>query len=256
MSNKRRRLIMSVLGIGLFCSVVAQEGELKKVYYANGNLRYEGYFVGKQPVGKVTRYYPDGSVQAVLEYKGEITEAVLYSKDGLFTTVGQYLNKKKNGEWVYRKNDRVVLKECYLNDTLNGSHSRYYASGTLAEIRNWRSGVPAGEWKKFYENGKLCFSAFFKDGKLDSLLKSYAADGTLIAEGDYKNGLKEGVWHYYDARGNLKKEVSYRQGISANVKEEEEEENNSLKAIENESRKIADPARFINEPDVYLRMSE
>lgn len=59
--------------IGLTCvclSAVAQQGELKEGYYADGTLRYRGYFVGKQPVGEMLQYYPSGQLKAKLNYRG------------------------------------------------------------------------------------------------------------------------------------------------------------------------------------------
>ena len=73
------------LSVVLVCCCLvaqAQQREWKESYYPDGKLRYKGYFVGKQPVGEVTQYYPSGQMKARLNYDGEEMTAIIYSKNG------------------------------------------------------------------------------------------------------------------------------------------------------------------------------
>lgn len=234
--------------------VNAQQGELKEGYYADGKLRYKGYFVGKQPVGEVTQYYPSGQIKARLNYKGEETTAVIFSKNGEFTSEGKYLNRKKTGVWEYKKGKRLLTREEYAEDKLNGISSKYYASGEVAETKSWKAGVLSGEWKVFYDNGKLKFETFFREGKLEGPLKTYDYEGKLSSEGEYHNNLKEGVWLYYDGEGKLIRERRYKAGISDRQQDDDLKENEQIQQLENEVNRIVDPANFTDEPEVYLQM--
>lgn len=245
------------LSVSLMCcclTVTAQQGELKEAYYPDGQLRYRGYFAGKQPVGEMVRYYPSGQVRARLNYQGERTTAVIYSKTGEFTSAGEYLNRKKSGVWEYRKGDRLLTREEYREDKLNGTSFKYYASGDVAESRTWNAGVLSGEWKVFYDNGQLKFETFFVKGKLNGPLKAYSHEGKKSVEGEYRDNMKEGRWRYYDDEGNLVRERSYKGGISEQRQEDDLLEDEQIRQLEDEAVKIVDPANFTDDPEVYLQI--
>lgn len=248
--------ICSIWGMLLMTSgLVAQEtAELKKGFYPDGSLRYEGKFENEVPVGKMTRYYPNGQVQAELFHEGERTRAVLYSKDGETSSAGVYLNRKKEGEWVYKKDGRLLVTENYKSGILDGVVRRYFLSGKLAEEKNWKAGVPDGEWKTYYPEGGIRLEAFYIQGKLEGKMKGYSPDGVVMAEGTYRNARREGVWRYYDAQGQVKRECSYRAGVAENPEEEELQASRLLEEWIEKGEKIADPAHFTEDPEMYLRM--
>lgn len=242
----------------LCCGLVslAQERTLKEGNYPNGKIRYRGYFVNGQPDGKVTHYYPDGKVKAEMNHRGETVDAVLFSKNGDLTTAGAYVNKQKEGEWLYKKGSRVIQKEYYKQNKPDGVSERYNAAGQLIEKKSWKAGRLDGEWKIFYDNGKTRFESYYADGKLHGAVKSYTYEGNLVTEGGYKNDLKEGVWRYYDNKGKLVKERHYKAGISDNQQDDDREENKEIDNILKEGQKIVDPAHFVNEPENYMRITE
>jgi antitoxin component YwqK of YwqJK toxin-antitoxin module len=219
-------------------------------------VRYKGYFVGKTPQGEVTHFYPTGEVKAVMQHAGETTEAVLRSRDGKFATRGKYAKQKKEGEWSYYAGEKLVLKEAYKSDKLDGVSYRYDENGGIVEMRTWQNGVLQGAWEMYYDNGKKRFEAFYVDGKLNGVLKSYLYKGELSVEGRYENDLKEGAWKYYAADSTLQKEINYTQGVSADTEAEELNENKEIDGIITEGRKIADPANFIDAPEVYMQHSK
>lgn len=251
----RSSLLMAGICV-LALSVQAQKAELKEVYYPNGKLQYKGHFIGKEPVGEVVQYYTDGNIKARLNYQGQKTEAVIFSKNGEFTFSGAYLNQQKEGPWVYKKGERILTKEHYHRDILDGEAIKYYASGDVAEIKNWEQGRLSGPWKIYYGEGKLRFEASYADGILEGPLKSYDYQGQLRVEGLYKNGCRSGLWRYYDAAGKITKERSYTNGVSDEQPEELIEENEMFIRIEQDSRKVADPFDFIEEPEIYLKLTE
>lgn len=242
----------------LCCGLVslAQEGILKEGTYPNGKIRYRGYFVNGQPDGKVTYYYPDGKVKAEMNHKGAEADAVLFSKNGEITTSGKYVSQQKEGEWLYKRGTRVIQKEYYKQNKPEGVSVRYNAAGQVVEKKNWKNGRLDGEWKIFYDNGKTRFESHYVDGKLNGAITSFNYDGKKITEGTYKDDLKEGAWRYYDDKGTLVKERHYKAGISDHQQDDDREENKEIDQILKEGQKIVDPARFVNEPENYMRITE
>lgn len=229
--------------------------ELKEGRYPDGKIRYKGYFQDGRPVGEITHYYPDGKVKAVMNHQGVKADAVLYSGDGEYKTSGQYISRKKNGLWEYRKGEQLLLSEEYTDDRLNGTATRYYSTGEVAEIKHWKAGKLSGIWKLFYENGRLRMEVMFADGHLEGKMKAYDFDGRMTAEGTYRNDLKEGVWHFYDPEGKSERSVVYHRGIPENRDEEEAEESRQVDEWANSGKKIPDPALFIDDPENYMKLS-
>ncbi|MDR1756044.1 MAG: hypothetical protein LBR65_03665 [Culturomica sp.] len=230
----------------------AQEGEVKKGYYPDGKLRYEGLFLNGLPAGQVTHYHENGRIKAVMNHNGRETDAVLYDTGGEVSVSGRYIDRKKEGIWSYRKGERLLMTESYADNRLSGPSERFFPGGGVAERKEWRDGRLSGPWELFYEDGTLRLEARFSDGKLDGELKSYDPEGRLLVKGRYAGNWKEGVWAYYRADGTLKEERTYVQGVAENS-EEELEENRQLDELIREGRRIVDPADFINDPLLYLR---
>lgn len=243
-------IVLAVSGLA------AQEaGEVRKGFYPDGSLRYEGKFENGVPAGKMIRYYPGGQVQAELFHEGERTRAVLYSKDGETSSTGVYVNRRKEGEWVYKKGGRLLVAENYKAGLLDGVMRRYFLSGQLAEEKNWKAGVPDGVWKTYYPEGGIRLEAFYVQGKLEGEMKGYGPDGRVMAEGAYRNAKREGIWRYYDARGQLKRECSYRGGVAEDWDEEELQESRLLDEWISKGEKIVDPAHFTGDPEMYLKIA-
>lgn len=249
--------VLVFLGFVLVCglSSSAQQGEARKGFYADGKLRYEGFFVGGTPVGAMTRYYPDGTVQAKLFHRGDTTDAVLYGKGGEYATEGRYVKRLKDGEWRYKKGERLVAVETYRADVMEGVSLRYYASGALAEEKGWKAGQPDGMWRTYYSDGQLRIEATYADGKLEGTMRAYRPDGEVMADGRYQKGLREGEWHYYMPDGKGSRIRVYAAGVAADQTEEDIEESRQMDKMLEEGTKIIDPNRFTDDPETYLRIA-
>lgn len=241
------------LFLGLDCA--GQGAELREGYYPDGKLRYKGYFTGTEPTGEVTHYYADGKVKAVMNHRGDRTEAVIYSKDGLFSTQGVYQRRKKDGVWLYKKGERVMARETYRNDRLEGMTEKYDSTGKVLEASSWKEGLLFGRRRVYYPSGKLHFEIYFADGKPDGPARVYSQEGELAAEGNYKDGLRDGLWRYFDGNGKVKKSYTFRDGRSAELEAEELEAGRELDEWLNSDRKLADPADFTDQPEMYLKIA-
>lgn len=69
--------------IGYCCCNIECEGD-KIDYYSNGNKLTEGYFEKGKPIGKLKRFYPDGTLKQVEKY----------SKKGKLLSIKKYKLKK------------------------------------------------------------------------------------------------------------------------------------------------------------------
>jgi antitoxin component YwqK of YwqJK toxin-antitoxin module len=118
---------------------------LKKVYYPEGNIQEEGYFINNLRTGKSKWYTTDGNLSMEYNYKngnmegaqktfypngniasevnainnleeGEYTE---YTENGKVKLEGKYIHGKKEGPWKeYDADGKVIKTEIYKNDEL------------------------------------------------------------------------------------------------------------------------------------------
>lgn len=77
--------------------------------------------------------------------------------------IGQYLNGKRSGEWVFYKQKRIDKILSYENDSLSG-----YAMS-------------------FNSNGSLKKRLLYKNGKLNGQAEFYSSEGVLLARYQYLN---------------------------------------------------------------------
>lgn len=240
-----------LMSLGSISTCLAQE---KKQGHQDGKIRYKGVFKDGKPIGELIRYYQDGKIQAKMNHKGDTVDAVLYSKDGEYTSSGQYVDKKRDGGWQYKKGERLLISEIYRNNLLCGKSILYGNDERVVEEKFWKSGKLNGAWHLYYDNGQLRMQTSYVDGVLNGELTSYTLTGQLITKGYYKDNLKEGKWLHYDDAGKLLKKQIYHAGISENAEEEELEESKRLDALINSSKKILDPAAFVDDPDAYIQL--
>jgi antitoxin component YwqK of YwqJK toxin-antitoxin module len=79
-----------------------RQGYWKKSY-PDGNLIYKGFFKDGKPVGKMERFYENGTRRAELVYlEGtDITHARIFYKTGDLAADGKYVNMAKDSVWRY-----------------------------------------------------------------------------------------------------------------------------------------------------------
>ncbi|MDE5612823.1 MAG: hypothetical protein K2I90_12505 [Odoribacter sp.] len=248
--------VFSLWMLFVWCFIGQIQGqEMKRGYYPDGKLRYQGYFKEGKPVGELLRYYPEGKLKAKMNYEGDTVSAVLYAKQGDFFMSGKYFQQKKTGIWTFFKGDKLVAREEYREGVLNGTSVRFTDKGDIIEERHWKGGKLDGEWRLFFPDGDLRLQAFYVAGELDGEMVSYFPDGQLRAKGRYKRNLREGEWVFYDASGELVRKRVYHQGRPEDAEEREMEENRELDALINSGKKIPDPAVFVDDPEAYMRLT-
>lgn len=191
-----------------------KQGNWKKTY-SNGRVRYEGQFKDDKPFGVFHYYYEDGSLQATNNHIGDGTVAShMYHKNGKIKAKGLYREQLKDSLWQYfNDQEKLVLEETYVLDTLNGSQKTYYENGQLGEETTYNHGIKDGVWQKFFENGKPWVEATYVNGNLHGKFVMYNDDGKRKFQGTYWKGIRTGTWLIFNENGSVKTQDVYEKGV-------------------------------------------
>ena len=167
-----------------------KQGEYKLFHY-NGIICEKGQYIDGKREGKWEEHDIFGHFRAEKNYKndklnGEYKEYFPNVKKTI-CKIGQYVDDKKEGEWIeYHNNlsqNKISLKENYVNDKLEGLILSYYENGQLMKEENYKDGKREGEYKSFYENGQIKQSLFFKDYRADGEYFEYSKNGNIERTG-------------------------------------------------------------------------
>ncbi len=137
-------------------------------------------------------FYPDGSLQSVIQYKG----------------------KKEHGKtiYMYQRPNTVEMEVEMKNGKRNGEFRRYYKNGLLDTYCVYEDDLIEGVEIFYLANGCKSEEYTYKHGIKDGPHKAYHLDGTVKVEGGFKNDLFDGPWTYYDERGVLVGEGEFHNG--------------------------------------------
>lgn len=160
-----------------------------------------------------------------------------YYDSGELMIEGQYINKKRVGEWKrYHKNGEISSLFSYNNGKLNKQSSYFYEDGTISHKTQKENGIyirrsyyesgklqsksedQNGYYKGFLENGSLEIEANYKDNELSGEWKRYYENGSKEWIVNYKGGYRDGVYQQFYKNGDLKLD-----GVIENDKKEGEE---------------------------------
>lgn len=141
---------------------------LKKDFYKNGNLSFEGQFTDEGKLnGLIKFYYENGKTKQIVNY----------------------LNGLLHGEVIsYYENEKIKYTSYYKNGKANGTQVEYYASGNKYSIVSFVDNVRNGLVQQFYENGKLKIEANYLNGNFDGTYVEYDEFGNKKIEKNYNNG--------------------------------------------------------------------
>ena len=179
-----------------------------KVYYANGQLRYEGEFKNDKCKG-VFRYFDEqGNLVATNDFEksGEKAFNKTYAPNGRVIATGYYVNQKKEGGWKYydKTTGQLLLFEENKNGKVDGWSKLYNPNnGVLAEEIEYEEGIPEGQCRKYSDTGVLVMECIYHNGKLNGPAKTYYSNTALKEEGQYANGVKVGTWKTYNEDGDV-----------------------------------------------------
>lgn len=228
---------------------------LWKKQQANGRLIYEGNFKDGKPIGEWKRFHEGGQVKVVINYSQESDSAFtqLFDKFGKKMAEGNYLNQKKEGNWIYFSGNRKVAEEYFHRDLKNGPSLKYFDSGELMENTDWVNGTQEGKYQVFYKTGQPYMQCNMMNNQRHGLCLVHSQNGKLEMEANYKNNLRHGDWKYYDEHGKFSYALNYSEGEMLNPEVRDSIANIKIQNFEKGKGKITDPEKFMQDPSEYMR---
>jgi len=216
-----------------------KQGNWSKTY-PNGKLMYEGAFKDDQPVGIFKHYYESGKLKIQQNYlpESDISEVEVYENDGkTISATGAYKGKKKDGEWKYYSEEKLIQSETFKNGIKDGLTKIYAKTGVVMEEIPYVGDKITGIRRLFLEDGKLYSEVSYKNDVEDGYYKLFEGYNRPVAEGLYVAGKKEGDWNVYDERGNIVETQRYKNGVLLNAKELKKKQESSYdRNIQNEGK--------------------
>ncbi|MFZ5352376.1 MAG: MORN repeat-containing protein [Bacillota bacterium] len=162
-----------------------------RVYYDNGNLKYEGSIKDGLYTGEGSLYTEDGR----LYYKGSFDR-------NDFSGKGQ----------TFHKNGNIKYEGDFLNGEYNGLGKLYNEASVLIYQGDFKNGSFDGQGKLFDNNGSLVYEGKFSNNEYTGFGKLHNREKNLIYQGDFKNGVYSGMGILYDTNYNKLYEGSFENG--------------------------------------------
>lgn len=173
-----------------------------KKYYPNNKIRYSGTFLNGKEIG-VFKFYDDSSSQSpvIIKTFSDTSNQVLvefYTSTGILESKGYFIDKKREGQWIYYfKDGKKMSEEFYKDGKLEGKLINFYPNGKTTEVTIYKNGLKEGSSKKFSSDGVLIEDVTFSNGKPNGVAKYFELNGNLKEIGSYKDGKRVGKWEYY-----------------------------------------------------------
>jgi antitoxin component YwqK of YwqJK toxin-antitoxin module len=212
-----------------------KQGHWKK-HDPDGNIIYKGFFKDGEPVGKMERFYEDGTRRAELFHPEDtdITRAKIFYRTGKLAAAGKYVNMVKDSVWHYYSyySDDLMYTETYQTGMKDGESRKFYPGGQIAEIMTWRQDMKHGPWKQFFEDSTCRLVSSHDSDQLHGRYQVYNRKQILIMEGEYDRGRMDKTWYFYDDNGNREHTLHYVKGALQNSKELEEWAKKHMEEIE------------------------
>ncbi|MGP1515212.1 MAG: toxin-antitoxin system YwqK family antitoxin [Bacteroidales bacterium] len=179
---------------------------------SKGKIIYKGQFKDDYPVD--TFYYYDKRGRLELKNyfseNGQKTHCQFIYPNGKIKAEGYYINKKKEGLWIYYTEKGIkITEENYKNNLKDGQEKKWETKGKdIIEVTNYKKGVKDGEYfQTLYGDGY--FITYYKDDKLEGDYKEYYPDKNLKIKGQFVKGDKQGRWEVYDMTGTCIQKLFY-----------------------------------------------
>jgi len=158
-------------------------------YYANGNLKSEGYFTFGKAVG----------LHKKLSQDGKIAEGLLYDYNGRLIGKGFLDAKgKKTGKWIfYDENKKIKSEGYYKKGRRTKTWIFYYPNGKIEQKGNYKNGKLMGEWIQYYPDETQFKIEHYKKSNLDGEFIQNKPNGEIFVQGVYSDNQKDKEWVYH-----------------------------------------------------------
>lgn len=168
-------------------------------------LKYEGRFNHGIPTGTfLYYYYPENTVKTKMEYSsnGTIAKSVSYFPNGEKLAEGTYINKQKDGLWLfYDGYGHVISRDVFKNGYKHGICKSYFQDGKILEYSEFSNGKRTGKWIVYYSDSVPRYSVNIVNDVLEGIAIYYYPNGVTYEIGKYKAGNRDGEWKMFDDQG-------------------------------------------------------
>lgn len=211
-----------------------REGEWK-MYYENGQIKEHGEYKDNRRIGLWKSYFEDGVLKGEIDYVDDYGTYTEYYHSGKILSEGPRMGPKNVGHWRFFGEDGTIHSEGeFVNGKKNGEWIYYHPNGKTASKGQYQNDVHVGQWEYFYDDGSLSSSGQFVEGQKSGYWKTVAADGKMKSEitydkgyGEYReyypsgklrckgkilNEKKGGKWEYFYEDGKREGECEFQNG--------------------------------------------
>jgi antitoxin component YwqK of YwqJK toxin-antitoxin module len=136
----------------------------------------------------------------------------IFDAAGRLTTIGYYLNGKKEGAWTdYTQDERVYRLTTYVGGRKEGIYMEFNTFNQVTQRCFYHNDQRHGKYVE-YAPTHIMAERYYSNGKMEGVARTYFPGGKLMEEGYYKDGLREGVSKWYDREGRPTLEYEYHKG--------------------------------------------
>ncbi len=181
-------------------------------YNERGDVTSISTIIKGKKEGKFKKFYSDGSLQEVGNYKDNhiVGEVITYDEAGNIKLKIDYATMEKQQTYT----DINTGKEhvgTYTTSVYHGEYRKYYESGKLNHYKKYKYNKPYGEEVFYYENGVEQLTIFHQ-GDGGTVHRLYATDGTLREYEEKMNGVNHGEYKTFHGNGKLHCYIEYVNG--------------------------------------------
>lgn len=167
--DKMQKIIFLFFFFGIISSITFAhnnsliEKTYSKTYYANGNIKAEGWIVNSKKNGYWKFYYQNSQ----LKKEGHLSKDkptkywYFYRDNGILESEGHYENGTKANWWIYYDMTEKVHHKCQLKNNQKNGYSFIYNNNKIVKAAKFKNGEKIKEWTDF--------KSFKKDNKLSDL---------------------------------------------------------------------------------------
>ncbi len=139
---------------------ILNEKTYSKKYYANGNMKAEGWIVDSKKNGYWKYYYRNGQLQK----EGHLSKDkrskywYYYRDNGILESEGHYENDTKTKWWKYYDSAEKVNHKCQLKNGKKNDYCYIYNNDKVVKAAKYKDGRKIKEWtdlKSFKKDNKM-----------------------------------------------------------------------------------------------------
>ncbi len=181
-----------------------------------GRIIYKGQFKDDYPVDTFYYYDKKGNIELknYFSQQGTNTYSYFVYSNGITKAEGKYIDKKKEGLWIYYSPKGVkITEENYKNNLKDGEEKKWDTKGKdIIEVTNYKQGIKQGKYfKTLYSDGYYITN--YKDNEFDGDYKEYYPNKSLKIKGQFVKDKKQGTWAVYDITGKCVQKLFYEHDL-------------------------------------------